>query len=588
MPEKKPPKPQIAESPIADVFEGRHPSDSEKAWAENILAPTLEKSPEKPIGAPSGVNLDEHGHASFTTISGVPIRRLYTQADLPEDWNYDHYLGYPGQPPFTRGIHASGYRGKLFTMRQFSGFASPEETNQRYKYLLEHGGGGLSVAFDLPTLMGYDSDHPASEGEVGKCGVAIDSLEDMEILFSGIDLENTTVSMTINSPASVLWAMYLVVAEKQGADWRTISGTIQNDILKEYIAQKEYIYPPEPSMRLVIDTFEFGVKHTPKFNSISISGNHIREAGSTAIQELAFTLRDGMEYVEWARRRGLDVDEFGPRLSFFFNAHNDFFEEIAKYRAARRIWYKAMVERYKSKNPRAWALRFHSQTAGCSLTAQQPYNNVVRTAIQALAAVLGGTQSLHTNSLDEAWALPTEFAATIALRTQQIIAHETGATNTVDALGGSYFVETLTNEVERGAWEYIQRIDAMGGMVAAIERGYPQREIAEASYRYQVAVDKKEKIIVGVNDFVAEEKPLDVLQIDETVAHRQAARLKKLRADRSQAEVDRRLNEIRTAAKGKDNLMPFLYDAVKSYATLGEICDALRDVFGTYEEVAIT
>ncbi len=326
--------PSVKESPIADVFEGRHPSDSEKAWAENILAPTLEKSPEKPIGAPSGVNLDEHGHASFTTISGVPIRRLYTQADLPEDWNYDHYLGYPGQPPFTRGIHASGYRGKLFTMRQFSGFASPEETNQRYKYLLEHGGGGLSVAFDLPTLMGYDSDHPASEGEVGKCGVAIDSLEDMEILFSGIDLEKTTVSMTINSPASVLWAMYLVVAEKQGADWKKISGTIQNDILKEYIAQKEYIYPPAPSMRLVVDTFEFGSRFTPRFNTISISGYHIREAGSTALQELAFTLYDGVEYVEWARRRGLDVDEFGPRLSFFFNAHNDFFEEIAKYRGA--------------------------------------------------------------------------------------------------------------------------------------------------------------------------------------------------------------------------------------------------------------
>ncbi len=394
--------------------------------------------------------------------------------------------------------------------------------------------------------------------------------------------------MTINSPAAVIWAMYLAVAEKQGADWKKISGTLQNDILKEYIAQKEYIYPPEPSMRLVIDTFEFGMKHAPKFNTISISGYHIREAGSTAIQELAFTLRDGLEYVEWGMRRGLELDEFVPQLSFFFNAHNDFFEEIAKYRAARRIWHKAMVERYKSRNPRSWALRFHSQTAGCSLTAQQPYNNVVRTAIQALAAVLGGTQSLHTNSLDEAWALPTEFAATIALRTQQIIAHETGVTNTVDALGGSYFVETLTNEVERGAWDYIEKIDALGGMVAAIERGYPQREISEASYRYQVAVDKKEKIIVGVNDFVTQEKPLDTLQIDESVAHRQGERLSKLRAERSTDEVARRLGALRKAAQGSENLMPYIFDAVKSYATLGEICDAMREVFGTYEEIAIT
>src|SRR5580704_6140230 len=376
--------------------------------------------------------------------------------------------------------------------------------------------------------------------------------------------------MTINSPAAVIWTMYLAVAEKQGADWKKLSGTLQNDILKEYIAQKEYIYPPEPSMRLVIDTFEFAAKNTPKFNPISVSGYHIREAGSTAIQELAFTLRDGMEYVEYGMRRGMDVDQFVPQLSFFFNGH------------------KAMVERYKSKNPRTWALRFHTQTAGCSLTAQQPYNNVVRTAIQALAAVLGGTQSLHTNSLDEAWALPTEFAATLALRTQQIIAHETGVTNTVDPLGGSYFVESLTNEVEHGAWEYIDRIDAMGGMVAAIERSYPQREIAEASYRYQMALDKKEKIMVGVNDFVSEEKPLDILQIDDTVGHRQADRLSKLRVERSKDEVARRLTALRAAAKGKDNLMPFIYDAVKSYATLGEICDAMRDVFGTYEEVAIT
>ena len=455
--------------------------------------PRSEKAPERPIGAPTGVNLDEHGHARFTTISGVPIRRLYTQADLPADWSEEQYLGYPGQPPFTRGIHATGYRGKLFTMRQFSGFASPEETNQRYKYLLEHGGSGLSVAFDLPTLMGYDSDHPASEGEVGKCGVAIDSLEDMEILFGGIDLEKTTVSMTINSPASVLWAMYLVVAEKQGADWKKISGTIQNDILKEYIAQKEYIYPPAPSMRLVIDTFEFGSKFTPRFNTISISGYHIREAGSTALQELAFTLYDGVEYVEWARRRGLDVDEFGPRLSFFFNAHNDFFEEIAKYRAARKIWYRVMKDRFGAKNQRTWLMRFHTQTAGVSLPAQQPMNNIARVALQALAAVLGGTQSLHTDSYDEALALPTEEAARIALRTQQIIAYESGVTQTVDPLGGSYFLENLTLQMENGAFDYFGKMDAMGGMVKAIERGYPQKEIAESAYQYQRAVEAQRK-----------------------------------------------------------------------------------------------
>ncbi len=551
----------------------RNPSAKETAWEEETLGPTLAKSPER--------------EPEFTTISGYPIRRLYTPADLA-GWSPERDLGYPGEPPYTRGIHSTMHRGRLWTMRQFAGFGTAEDTNQRFRYLLAQGQTGLSTAFDLPTLMGYDSDHPLSEGEVGKCGVAISSLADMEVLFDRIPLSNVTTSMTINSPAAIIWAMYLAVAEQQGADWKKISGTLQNDILKEYIAQKEYIYPPEPSMRLVIDTFEFGVKNTPKFNTISISGYHIREAGSTAIQELAFTLRDGLEYVEWGMRRGLDVDQFVPQLSFFFNAHNDFFEEIAKYRAARRIWHKAMVERYKSKNPRTWALRFHTQTAGCSLTAQQPYNNVVRTAIQALAAVLGGTQSLHTNSLDEAWALPTEFAATIALRTQQIIAHETGVTNTVDPLGGSYFVETLTNEVERGAWDYIHKIDAIGGMVAAIERGYPQREIAEASYRYQVAVDKKEKIIVGVNDFVAQEKPLDTLQIDETVAHRQAERLNKLRADRSKDEVSRRLTALRKAAQGKDNLMPYIFDAVKSYATLGEICDAMRDIFGTYEEIAIT
>jgi len=599
MPEKKPNKPQVAESPIADVFEGRHPSAAEKKWAEKTLTPTLEKSPERPIGEASGINLDEHGNARFTTISGVPIRRLYTQADLPEDWSEEKYLGYPGTPPFTRGIHATGYRGKLYTMRQFSGFASPEETNQRYKYLLEHGGGGLSVAFDLPTLMGYDSDHPASEGEVGKCGVAIDSLEDMEILFSGIDLEKTTVSMTINSPASVLWAMYLVVAEKQGADWKKISGTIQNDILKEYIAQKEYIYPPAPSMRLVIDTFEFGSKFTPRFNTISISGYHIREAGSTALQELAFTLYDGVEYVEWARRRGLDVDDFGPRLSFFFNAHNDFFEEIAKYRAARKIWGKVMQERFGAKNQRTWLMRFHTQTAGVSLPAQQPMNNIARVALQALAAVLGGTQSLHCDSYDEALALPTEEAARIALRTQQIIAYESGVTQIVDPLGGSYFLENLTLEMEKGAFDYFGKLDSMGGMVRAIEQGYPQKEIAEASYQYQRAAEAKEKIVVGVNQFVIEEDSPHILYIDESVGRQQSAKLSRLRARRSNDEVRRTLDALKKAAAQEPkagatgnispaNTMPFIVDAVRAYATVGEICEALREVYGTYTEVSIT
>jgi methylmalonyl-CoA mutase, N-terminal domain len=566
-------KTTVPPAPKTSSAGARTPSAKERAWEKNTLRPVLEKSAER--------------EAQFTSISDHPIRRLYTEADLA-NWDAAKELGFPGAPPYTRGIHATMHRGRVWTMRQFAGFGAAEDTNQRFRYLLSQGQTGLSTAFDLPTLMGYDSDHALSEGEVGKCGVAISSLADMEVLFDQIPLANVTTSMTINSPAAVLWAMYLAVAEKQGADWKKISGTLQNDILKEYIAQKEYIYPPEPSMRLVVDTMEFGAKHTPKFNPISVSGYHIREAGSTAIQELAFTLRDGLEYAEWAMRRGMDVDDFAPQLSFFFNAHSDFFEEIAKYRAARRIWQKAMVERYRAKNPRSWALRFHTQTAGCSLTAQQPYNNVVRTAIQALAAVLGGTQSLHTNSLDEAWALPTEFAATIALRTQQIIAHETGVTNTVDPLGGSYFVETLTNEVECGAWDYIEKIDAMGGMVAAIERSYPQREIAEASYRYQMEVDQKEKIIVGVNSYVTEEKPLDILQIDETVAHRQAERLNKLRAERSSDEVARRLAALRSASEGRENLMPFIYDAVKSYATLGEICDAMKDVFGTYEEVAIT
>ncbi len=551
----------------------RKPSDAEKKWEERTLAPTLAKSPELA--------------QEFTTVSSYPIRRLYTPADLP-DWSEERDLGLPGEPPYARGIHATMYRGRLWTMRQFAGFGSAADTNQRFRYLLSQGQTGLSVAFDLPTLMGYDSDHALSEGEVGKCGVAISSLADMEVLFDQIPITGVSTSMTINSPAAVIWAMYLAVAEKQGADWKKVSGTLQNDILKEYIAQKEYIYPPEPSMRLVIDTIEFAAKHTPKFNPVSISGYHIREAGSTAIQELAFTLRDGIEYVDWSLRRGLSVDDIAPQLSFFFNAHSDFFEEIAKYRAARRIWYKTMTERFGAKNPRSWALRFHTQTAGCSLTAQQPYNNVVRTALQALSAVLGGTQSLHTNSLDEAWALPTEFAATVALRTQQIIAHESGVTNTADPLGGSYFIETLTNEVEQGAWDYIRKIDALGGMIAAIERSYPQREIAEASYLYQMAVDRKEKIIVGVNDYVTNEKQLDILQIDETVAVQQGARLRKLRAERSGEEVERRLLALRKAAARGENLMPHIFEAVKAYATLGEICDAMRAVFGVYEEVAVT
>ena len=525
--------------------------------------------------------------SDFTTVSGYPIRGLYSPNDL-SGWEAVRDLSVPGAPPYTRGIHPAMYRSRLWTMRQFAGFGSAQDTNERFRYLLAQGQAGLSVAFDLPTLMGYDADHSLAEGEVGKCGVAISSLADMEALFDQIPLGSVSTSMTINSPAAILWAMYLAVAEKQGVDWKHLAGTLQNDILKEYIAQKEYIYPPKPSMRLVIDTIEFGARHTPKFNPISISGYHIREAGSTAIQEMAFTLRDGIEYVEWGIRRGLAVDEFAPSLSFFFNAHNDFFEEIAKYRAARRVWYKIMTERFGAESARSSALRFHAQTAGCSLTAQQPYNNVVRTALQALAAVMGGAQSLHTNSLDEAWALPTEFAATIALRTQQILAHETGVANTVDPFGGSYFVETLTNEIEDAAWKYIRKIDEMGGMIPAIERGYPQREIADASYRYQVAVDRKEKIIVGVNDFMGEEKPIEILRIDESVRAQQSKHLRKLRSERSSEAVARQLTTLRKAAQGTENLMPHIYAAVKVYATLGEICDSLRDVFGTHEETSVT
>jgi methylmalonyl-CoA mutase N-terminal domain/subunit len=547
-------------------------SAHEDAWRKSVLAPSLSQSPERAI--------------PFTTISGHPIERLYTPADLA-GWDPARDLGVPGAPPYTRGIHPEMYRARLWTMRQFAGFGSAQDTNLRFRYLLAQGQTGLSVAFDLPTLMGYDSDDPLAEGEVGKCGVAVSSLADMEALFDGIPLANVTTSMTINSPAAIIWAMYLAVAERQGADWKTISGTLQNDILKEYIAQKEYIYPPEPSLRLVVDTFEFGAQHTPRFNAISISGYHIREAGSTAIQELAFTLRDGIEYVDRGLRRGLKVDDFAPRLSFFFNAHSDFFEEIAKYRAARRLWDSIMRERFGARDARSCALRFHAQTAGCSLTAQQPHNNVVRTALQALAAVLGGAQSLHTNSMDEAFSLPTEFAATLALRTQQIIAHETGVTGTADPLGGSYFLETLTNQIEAGAREYIRKIDGMGGMVAAIERGYPQREIGEASYRYQIEIDRKEKTVVGVNDYVSDEKPIDILQIDDSLGAQQAERLRVLRAARSTAEVARRLARLRTAAQSDENMMPHIYEAAKAYATVGEICAALREVFGSYTESAI-
>ncbi|HZT74535.1 MAG TPA: methylmalonyl-CoA mutase family protein [Terriglobales bacterium] len=570
---KAPPAPSQPAANAAAAAAERHPSEREQAWQRDVLAPALEKSPERP--------------AEFTTISGRPVQRLYTAADLPPDFDFERDVGFPGQPPYVRGIHPTMYRGRLWTMRQFSGFATPEQTNERYRYLLSQGQSGLSVAFDLPTLMGYDSDHAASEGEVGKCGVAIDSLEDMETLFRGIRLDQVTTSMTINSPAAPIWAMFLVAAERQGVAWRQLAGTLQNDILKEYIAQKEYIFPPGPSMRLVVDTIEFGARETPRFNPISISGYHIREAGSTALQELAFTLRDGMEYVEWALRRGLPVDAFAPRLSFFFNAHNDFFEEIAKYRAARKIWHRVMTERYGARDARSAMLRFHTQTAGVSLTAQQPYNNVARTAIQALAAVLGGTQSLHTNSLDEALALPTEHAATIALRTQQIIAHESGVANTVDPLGGSFFVEKLTLDMEQGAFAYFDRIDAMGGMVAAVEQGFPQREIADASYRYQQALEAKRKIMVGVNEFTAEEQPVPTLYIDESVREAQTAKLRALRARRDNGAVRRALDALKRAAAGDANVMGPLLESVRAYATLGEICDALREVFGTYEESAL-
>jgi methylmalonyl-CoA mutase N-terminal domain/subunit len=519
----------------------------------------------------------------FKTLSGIPVKPVYGPADAP-----DPALAPPGEFPYARGIHESMYRGRLWTMRQFSGFATPEETNRRYLYLLSQGQTGLSVAFDLPTLMGYDAGDPMSEGEVGKCGVNISSLEDMEILFRGIPLGDVTVSMTINSPAPILWAMYLAVAEKQGVDWSKVSGTLQNDILKEYIAQKEYIFPPRPSMRLVTDVIEYSTQHVPRFNPISISGYHIREAGSTAVQELAFTLRDGIEYVEWALARGMAVDSFAPRLSFFFNSHNDFFEEVAKFRAARSIWARTMRDRFGAQDERSLKLRTHAQTAGCSLTWQQPYNNVVRTTMQALAAVLGGTQSLHTNSLDEAYALPSENAVTLALRTQQIIAHESGVAKAADPLGGSYFVEALTTEVERQANDYIRKIDDLGGMIAAIERGYPQTEIANASYEYQREVETGEQKIVGVNAFTEQDgQAIDLLQIDESADRHQVEKLAALKARRDRGRVERALGDLKRAAESSGNTMPCILDAVRAYATLGEICGAFREVFGSYTESSI-
>ncbi len=542
-------------------------------WEQETLAPVLSKRPE--------------GKKRFETVSLEEVNRLYTPADTT-DIDFERDISFPGEFPYTRGIHPTGYRGKLWTMRQFAGFGTPEETNARFKYLTTQGQTGLSVAYDLPTLMGYDADSTLSEGEVGKCGVAVSSLADMEVLFDGIPLEGVTVSQTINAPASVLLAMYLVVAEKQGADWKKISGTLQNDILKEYIAQKEWIYPIRPAMKLVTDTFEFCTRHVPRYNPISVSGYHIREAGATALQELAFTLRDGIEYVEWGVRAGLDVDEFVPRISFFFNAHNDFFEEIAKYRAARRIWSRVMREQFHAKNERTLQLRFHTQTAGVSLTVQQPLNNIVRVAIQALAGVMGGTNSLHTDAYDEALALPTDRAALIALRTQQIIAEETGVANTIDPLGGSYFVEALTKKMEDGALDYFSKIDAMGGMVEAVEKGFPQREIQESAYQYQKAVERNEQTIVGVNKYQMDDEMNEIhtLVIDEGVRDHQVERLQQTRDRRDKGAVANALEKVRQAARSNENTMPATIEAVRAYATLGEICDALRDVYGLYEEPA--
>ena len=542
-------------------------------WERETLDPALKKSPERA--------------ESFTTLSGHPVNRIYAADDLATI-DPERDLGLPGQFPFTRGIHATGYAGKLWTMRQFAGYGTPEDTNARYKALLQAGGTGISVAFDLPTLMGRDPDHELSRGEVGKCGVSTASLADMERLFDGIDLGQVTTSMTINSPAAMIFAMYLVVAERQGVSWQQLSGTIQNDILKEFIAQKEFIYPPRPSMRLITDVFAFCATEVPRWNTISVSGYHIREAGSTALQELAFTLRDGVEYVQWGVGAGLDVDDFVPRMSFFFNAHSDFFEEIAKYRAARNLWARLMRERFGAVSERSWKLRMHAQTAGVSLTAQQPYNNVVRTALQALSGVLGGTNSLHTNSLDEALALPTEAAATLALRTQQVLAFESGIVDDPDPFGGSYFVETLTRELEEGAWDYIEQIDRMGGMVEAIERGFPQREIAESSYRFQQAIEQREKLIVGVNECVQDrDSPVDTLYIPEGAADTQSRQLEQVRGSRDAGSVRVALDRMKAIAVGGGNLMPPILDAVRAYASLGEMCDALREVWGEYQETSV-
>jgi len=542
--------------------------------------------PAKPVGLDLSRALQQP-HRSFQTISGRSIERVYTPESLPQ-FDYERELGDPGTYPYTRGIHRSGYRGKLWTMRQFAGFGTPQDTNRRYKNLLAAGATGLSVAFDLPTLMGRDPDHALSLGEVGKCGVNVTSLADMEALFDGIALGDITTSMTINAPAPMIFAMYLVLAERTAVDWNAISGTIQNDILKEFIAQKEYIYPPRPSMRLITDIFAFCAAHVPRWNTISVSGYHIREAGATAAQELAFTLRDGIEYVHAGIDAGLGVDQFVPRMSFFFNAHSDFFEEIAKYRAARRMWARAMRERFGAKDERSLKLRFHAQTAGVSLTAQQPMNNVMRTALQALAAVMGGTNSLHTNSLDEALALPTAEAATLALRTQQILAHETGVADTVDPFGGSYFVERLTRDLEEEAEQYFRTIDGMGGMIAAIERGFPQREIADSAYRFQQDVERTQQVIVGVNAFAAGTEPeVPILRIDETAAQQQLANVDRVRRTRNKVVVTRALDRLRKAAAGTENTVPALLDAVRAYATVGEMCDALRDVWGEYQEQAI-
>jgi methylmalonyl-CoA mutase N-terminal domain/subunit len=524
----------------------------------------------------------------FTTVSGEQIEALYTPDEIRQD-KYLSEIGFPGEYPYTRGIHATMYRGRLWTMRQFAGFGTPEDTNQRYHYLLDHGQDGLSVAFDLPTLMGRDCDDPLSTGEVGICGVSVSSLADMEVLFRGIPLKDISTSMTINAPAAMFLAMYAVVAEKQQARPLHLRGTIQTDILKEYIAQKEWIYPPRPSMRIITDMIEYCAKEMPQWNPISVSGYHIREAGSTAIQELAFTLADGFAYVEACIERGLDVDEFVPRISFFFNSHLDFFEEIAKFRAARRIWAKRMKDKYGAQNPRSMMLRFHTQTAGCTLTAQQPENNIVRTAFQALAGVLGGTQSLHTNSMDETLALPSEKAVKIALRTQQIIAHEVGVTNTIDPLGGSYFLEALTDRMEQGAESYFEKIDALGGVIPGIEQGFFQREIADAAYRYQIELDAGEKTIVGVNDFVDEEEEITIpiLEISPEVETRQRERIAEVRNSRNRSDVERHLQDLESAAREGRNLMPPLLGCARSYVTLGEMCDALTHVFGIHEEQAV-